>query len=91
MGPGVEVGAASAGGTAQWPVAAHDSTTIDIVMEVGQTSTEAPLKDAGDGKDVLDACNATIGKFQAAFAAAAHRREVKAQNFEKQGRNISAR
>src|ERR1700730_13062892 len=25
------------------------------------------------------------------FAAAAHRREVKAQNFEKQGRNISAR
>ena len=33
----------------------------------------------------------TVGLRVREFAGAAHRREVKAQNFEKQGRNISAR
>ncbi|MFE7710175.1 LamG domain-containing protein [Streptomyces sp. NPDC057486] len=69
--PAPTLSTASAGGTAQWSVAAGESATIDIVMEVGQTSTGAPLKDVSDGKSVLDACNATITEFQDAFNAAA--------------------
>ncbi|WP_326791504.1 LamG domain-containing protein [Streptomyces sp. NBC_00841] len=60
----------SAGGSAQWPVAAGQSATIDIVMEVGQTSTGAPLADINDGNGVVDACNATLGAFGAAFSTA---------------------
>ncbi|WP_331733976.1 LamG domain-containing protein (plasmid) [Streptomyces atratus] len=59
---------ASAGGRAQWSVAAGQSATIDIVMEVGQTSTGAPLADINDGNGVVDACNATLGTFGAAFS-----------------------
>ncbi|MFI1092468.1 LamG domain-containing protein [Streptomyces sp. NPDC020917] len=62
---------ASAGGTAQWPVAAEGSATIDIVMSVGQTSTAAPLKDIQDGNGVADACNATARAFRAVFNDAA--------------------
>ncbi|MEU5851461.1 LamG domain-containing protein [Saccharopolyspora shandongensis] len=69
--PAPALSTASAGGTAQWSVAANDSATIDIVMDVGQTSTGVPLKDVNDGKAVQDACNATIGEFQEVFDAAA--------------------
>ncbi|MFI6730233.1 LamG domain-containing protein [Streptomyces atratus] len=58
---------ASAGGSAQWSVAAGQSATIDIVMEVGETSTGKPLADINDGKGVVDACNATLGAFGAVF------------------------
>ncbi|MER6943073.1 LamG domain-containing protein [Nonomuraea sp. NPDC000554] len=69
--PAPMLSTASAGGTAQWSVAAGGSATITIVMNVGQTSTGAPLKDVHDGNGVVDACNATVGAFQAAFNAAA--------------------
>ncbi|WP_327241695.1 LamG domain-containing protein [Streptomyces sp. NBC_01320] len=61
---------ASAGGRAEWSVAAGQSATIDIVMEVGETSTGAPLADINDGNGVVDACNATLGAFGAAFSTA---------------------
>ncbi|WP_159072261.1 LamG domain-containing protein [Streptomyces sp. CMB-StM0423] len=59
------------GGTARWSVAAGQSMTIDTVMEVGQTSTGAPLVDITDATETLAACNATIRRFQATFSAAA--------------------
>ncbi|MFE7392206.1 LamG domain-containing protein [Streptomyces sp. NPDC057582] len=61
---------ASGGGSAQWSVAAGQSATIEIVMEVGETSTGKPLADINDGKGVVDACNATLGAFGAAFSTA---------------------
>lgn len=36
-------------------------------MEVGETSTGKPLADINDGNGVVDACNATLGAFGAAF------------------------
>ena len=71
---------ASAGANAQWPVAAGQSATIDIVMEVGQTSTGAPLADVTDGIAVVDACNAMLGTFRGAFDAVAHRWEQRWQD-----------
>lgn len=61
---------ASGGGSAQWSVAAGQSATIEIVMEVGETSTGKPLAGINDGKGVVDACNATLGAFGAAFSTA---------------------
>lgn len=68
-GPALAVG--PNGGSARWSVAAGRSVTIDIVMEVGRTSTGGPLAGIADARETLAAGRATIRGFEAAFHTAA--------------------
>lgn len=60
------------GATAAWSltVGAGASTTLDIVIAIGDTSTGVALTNPADANAVLAAANTTIGSFQAVFTAA---------------------